>query len=333
MKKNLFIKILSVAAVALLTISTIAGCAKGSSSSSGGGGTSVKVLWMITDTDDTFRKTLSDAIVSQASAMGVSLDMIETAGSLDTELELISTAKSKGYSAIICRCADNETALQLNVTAGDIPIIYVNNQPSDDHLTGDRFIYVGSDEQQSGQYQAEYVISKLGKGNMNVIIFEGERGHSATINRTQAVKKTLKANGVNANYVFVDFANWSDTEAEKEFDIFMKTGQSVDVIFCNNDTMALGAIQGLKNYGLDYTKIPVCGVDATADGCASISAGEMAFTVLQNAEGQAAKAVEAAKVLGSGGNLSNVEGASADHKYIWVDFEPVDKSNVSKYMK
>ena len=331
MKKNLFAKLLSIAAVTLLTISTIAGCGSGSSSSSGGGGG--KVLWIITDTDDTFRKTLSDAIVAQASAQGITLDMVETAGSTDMELELISTAKSQGYSAIICRPADNATALQLNTAAGDIPIIYVNNQPGDDHLTGDKFIYVGSDEQQSGQYQAEYVISKLGTGSMNVIIFEGEKGHSATINRTQAVKKTLKANGVNANYVFVDYANWSDTEAEKEFDIFMKTGQSVDAIFCNNDTMALGAVQGLKNYGLDYTKIPVCGVDATADGCASISAGEMAFTVLQNAEGQAAKAVEAAKVLGGGGTLDNVEGASKDHKYIWVDFEPVDKSNVSKYMK
>ncbi|WP_026527355.1 substrate-binding domain-containing protein [Butyrivibrio sp. VCD2006] len=331
MKKNLFVKLLSVVAVALLTFSSIAGCANGSTSSSGGGAT--KVLWIITDTDDTFRKALSDSIVSQASALGVSLDMVETAGSIDTELELISTAKSKGYSAIICRPADNATALQLNVTAEDIPIIYVNNQPSDDHLTADKFIYVGSDEQQAGQYQAEYVVSKLGKGSMNVIIFEGEKGHSATINRTLAVKKTLKANGVNANYVFVDYANWTDTEAEKEFDIFMKTGQSVDAIFCNNDTMALGAIQGLKNYGLDYSKILVCGVDATADGCASIAAGEMSFTVLQNAEGQAAKAVEAAKVLGSGGTLDNIEGATKDHKYIWVDFEPVDKSNVSKYMK
>ncbi len=330
MKKNLFIRLLSIAAVAVLTISALAGCGSGSSSGSGGGG---KVLWLVTDVNDTFRKSLSDYIMSQAGKQGVTVDMVESGGSLDTELEQISGAKSKGYSAIICCPADNSTALQLNVASNDLPIIYVNNKPGEDHLTADKYLYVGSDEKQAGQYQAEYVVSKLGKGSMNVIIFEGEKGHSATINRTSAVKKTLKANGVNANYVFVDYANWTDTEAAEKFAVFMKTGQSVDAIFCNNDTMALGAVQALKDFGLDYTKIPVCGVDATADGCASIAAGEMAFTVLQSAEGQAAKAVEAAKVLGSGGTLDGIEGASDDHKYIWVDFEPVDKSNVSKYMK
>ncbi len=330
MKKNIFKRILSIVAVGVFAAMTIVGCGSGASSSSSGGGGG-KVLFIITDVNDTFRKTLADAVVSQASAQGVSLDMVETGGSLDTEIELISTAKSKGYSAIICRPADNATALQLNVLAGDLPMIYLNNQPSDEHLTADKYIFVGSDEYTVGVYQAEYVIKKLGTKSMNVIIFEGERGHSATIGRTASVKDTLRANGIDANYVFVDYANWSDTEAAEKFGIFLKTGQTVDAVFCNNDTMALGAIQAMKDNGLDYTKIPVCGVDATADGCASIAAGEMAFTALQNAEGQAAKAVEAAKVMGSGGSISSIEGASDDLKYIWVDFEPVDASNVSKY--
>ena len=330
MKKNIFKKIISIVAVSIFTAMAIIGCGSGASSSSSGGGGG-KVLFIITDVNDTFRKTLADAVVSQASAQGVSLDMVETGGSLDTEIELISSAKSKGYSAIICRPADNSTALQLNVVAGDTPLIYINNQPADEHLTADKYIFVGSDENTVGVYQAEYVIKKLGTKSMNVIIFEGERGHSATIGRTASVKETLKKNGIDANYVFVDYANWSDTEAAEKFNVFMKTGQTVDAVFCNNDTMALGTIQAMKDNGIDYTKVPVCGVDATADGCASIAAGEMAFTVLQNAEGQAGKAVEAAKVLGSGGSISSIEGASSDLKYIWVDFEPVDSSNVSKY--
>ena len=109
----------------------------------------------------------------------------------------------------------------------------------------------------------------------------------------------------------------------------MKTGQDVDAIFCNNDTMALGAVEGLKEFGLDCSKIPVTGVDATADGCASILAGEMAFTVLQDAKGQASAAVQAASVLGKGGDLSTVEGASEDLKYVWVPFSPVDASNAA----
>ncbi len=324
-------KIFACLLTALMLTGMIAGCGSASGgSASGGGGGGGKVLFLVPDINDTFRATLANAIVAAASSSGVTLDMVETGGDAEFEINQVMGAKAAGYSAIILRPIDGNTALQMNVASNDLPIIYVNNQPTDAHLTGNKYIYVGSDEKQAGQYQAEYVLQKLGNPKtLDVIIFEGEIGHSATIARTNSVKKTLKANGCSANYVFVDTANWSDAEAREKFAIFMKTGQNVQAIFCNNDTMALGAIEGLKDFGLDYTQIPVTGVDATADGCASILAGEMAFTVLQDAKGQANAAVQAAIVLGKGGDLSTVEGASEDKKYVWVPFSPVDKSNAA----
>ncbi len=324
-------KIFACLLIGLLACSSLIGCG---SASSGGGGSSGggKILFLITDTNDTFRSLLANSIVSAASSQGVTLDMVETGGDIQTQIDAISEAKSKGYSAIILRSADATTAPQTNTAAGDLPIVYVNNEPGVDHLEANKDIYVGSDELQAGQYQAEYVLKKLGNpSSMNVIIFQGEAGHSATLARTKAVKRTLKANGCNANYVFVDTANWSDTEAIEKFGIFMKTGQTVDAVICNNDTMALGAIEAMKEYGLDYTKIPVCGVDATSDACASILAGEMQFTVLQDAAGQAAAAVKAASVLGSGGTLDSIDGATSDGKYVYVPFVPVDSSNASQY--
>ncbi len=333
-KNRLFNRIFACVLTGALVIGALSGCgskaSSGASSGSGSGGG--KILFIMTDVEDTFRKTLSDAVVSAGKSKGVTLDMVETGSDIQQQVDLVSSAKSKGYTAIILRAADASTAPQMNGSAGDLPIIYVNSEPSIDHLTQDKYIYVGSDEYEPGKYQAEYVLKKLGNPkSLNVIIFGGEKGHPATVLRTKSVKDTLKKNGCKANYVFLDTANWSDTEALEKFRIFMKTGQSVDVIFCNNDTMALGTLEGLKEYGLDYTKIPVCGVDATADACASIAAGEMAFTAFQNAKGQAEAAVEAAMVLGNGGSISTVEGSTSDGKYVYVPFEAVDASNVSKY--
>jgi inositol transport system substrate-binding protein len=45
------------------------------------------------------------------------------------------------------------------------------------------------------------------KGEAKVVLFKGEEGHSATIGRTKAVKQTFNEKGVNAKYVFDDFAN------------------------------------------------------------------------------------------------------------------------------
>ncbi len=332
MKRNENVKRIIISLLTIvLVIGSICGCAgKTSGSTASGGGGSTKILFLMTDTNDTFRATLTDAVLAAAKSQGVTLDMVETGGDAEFETQQIMGAKAAGYSAIILRAGDASTALQMNVVSNDLPIIYVNSQPSDSHLEAGKYIYVGSDENQAGVYQAEYVLNKLGNPKtMNVIIFQGEQGHFATIARTKSVKKALKENGCDANYVFVDTANWSDAEAKEKFAIFMKTGQSVDAIFCNNDTMALGAIEGLKEFGLDYTKIPVAGVDASADGCASILAGEMAFTVLQDAKGQANAAVQAAAVLGKGGDLSTVEGTSDDLKYVWVPFSPVDSSNAA----
>ena len=328
MRKN---KILKRACACILTgimvASTLIGCGSASSGSSGSGG-GAKILFLVTDTNDTFRATLTAAVQSAAAAQGVTMDTVETGGDAEVELAQVAGAKAAGYDAIILRPGDGSMALQMNVASNGLPIVYINNQPDDSHLKSNQYIYVGSNEMDAGRYQAEYVLQKLGNPkSLNVIIFQGEAGHSATVARTRSVKKGLKDGGCDATYVFVDSANWSDAEAKEKLGIFMKTGQSVDAIFCNNDTMALGAIEGMKEYGLDYTKIPVTGVDATADGCASILAGEMAFTVLQDAKGQGAAAVQAAAVLGTGGDLSSVEGASEDKKYVWVPFTPVDKSN------
>ena len=328
MKKTFFEKIVSLCLIFAFSVTVFSGC--GSKSGNSGG---VKVKFIMTDTDDNYRKTLADAIKSQASSQGVSITEVDTGDDIDKQATEVRKAKSEGYKAIIMRLSDASTALQMNVASNDIPIIYVNAQPDDSHLKADKYVFVGSQETDAGKYQAKYVYEKLNSpSSFNAIIFEGEQGHSGTIGRTSAVKKYFRDKGVNVNFVFVDYANWSDKEAKDKFSIFMKTKQPVDAIFCNNDTMALGAVEALKENGLDYSKIPVCGVDATKDGCESISKGEMAFTVLQDANGQAKMAVKAAALLGKKQSLKDVKGVDDNHKNIWVPFKPVDSSNVSEFM-
>ena len=75
------------------------------------------------------------------------------------------------------------------------------------------------------------------------------------------------------------------------------------------------------------------GVDATADGCAAIQSGDMAFTVYQSGAGQGQAAIDAAVAIASGGSVKEIEGATDDKKYVWVPFEKVDATNVDQYIK
>ncbi len=326
-------KLLGVALICMMTMASFAGCGATSSSTNTISAKGVNIYFSVPDLDDTFRATLAEGIQSAAESLGASLTMEMCGTNTDDQVHMIEAAAASGqYDAIICRLIDASTALQMEVAAGDLPVIFVNNEPDSEYLTADKYVYVGSYEQDAGTYQAEYIWNKLGKpSSLNIIIMEGEQGHSGAIGRTNAVKYFFRDNNVDANIVFMDYANWSDTEAYEKLEIFAMTNQSFDCIFCNNDTMAIGAVKWLQDNGYDPSKYLVAGVDATADGCASIQNGGMYMTVLQDAALQGTSAVEACAVLANGKSLSTIEGTTADKKYVWVPFVPVDASNVSQF--
>lgn len=195
-------------------------------------------------------------------------------------------------------------------------------------------MYVGSNEQVAGGFQAEYVLNKLsGKQEINVVLITGPKGHSATEGRTAGVKKALQASGKKINYIFEDSADWDTDKAQKLFTLFQKTGVQADCVICNNDAMALGVIEACRQSDTDFAALSILGVDATADGCEAIRSGEMAFTVYQSGVGQGEAAVDIALRLAGHGKIEDMEGLSEDGKYVWVDFEKVDNQNVSQYGK
>ena len=257
---------------------------------------------------------------------------MDAQGVVENQVDQIQKAAKDGYDAVLCGAIDVDTAVELKASAGDMPIVFVNSRPKEQNLEKDAYMYVGSDDFTAGEFQAQYVLDQLAsKSEINVVLIKGPVAHSATAGRTKGVKKTFAASGKTINYVFEDNADWSADKAEKLFRIFLQTGRQADCVICNNDAMALGIVNACKNAGVDPGSLLILGVDATADGCAAIENGEMAFSVYQPGTGQGQAAVEAAAALVSGASTEELEGVSEDGKYVWVPFEKVDKNNVSNY--
>ena len=328
MNRRIIRKIHSVILVLGLLVMCV-GCGK----SEGSKGKNIKIFLTINEMDS-FRQTLIDAAVEEASAKGVQIEVSDAQNSIENQVELIKNASNSGYDVILCGAVSVDTTVELKACAGDVPIIFINSCPKESLLKEGQYVYVGSDEQDAGQLQAEYVLDKLSsKEELNVVIFKGPKGHSATEGRTAGVKKALNSSGKKINYVFEENANWDDKQAKELFELFLKTGSPVDCVICNNDTMALGVAEACKQANIDLKNLPILGVDATADGCAAIQKGELAFTVYQSGLGQGKKAVEMAIELSQKGNGKNVEGITENGLYVWVPFEGVFSSNVSDYAK
>lgn len=315
--------------VTVLLICVLPGCGQATQGGKGG----VKIFFSLNEMD-TFRQTLVDSAAEQAAAVGAQFVMEDAQGSIERQVEQLKNAAAGGYDVIICSPVSVDTAVQLKMSVGDIPIVFVNSCPDEKYLQAGKYVYVGSSEQVAGAFQAEYVLNKLsGRQELNVVLIKGPATHSATEGRTTGAKRALEESGRQINYVFEDSANWDTGQAQKLFELFLKTGVTADCVICNNDSMALGVMEACKNNGINCAELPILGVDATADGCAAIKSGDMAFTVYQSGSGQGHAAVDAAIQLVERGSVKDIEGSTEDGRYVWVDFERVDSSNVSQYSK
>ena len=95
-------------------------------------------------------------------------------------------------------------------------------------------------------------------------------------------------------------------------------GDDIEVVFCNNDGMALGAAAAIEAAGRTVGEnIYLLGVDALDECQEMVQAGTMTGTVLNDHIGQSHAAVDAAVAALNGEALQN---------YYWVDYLKVDKA-------
>ncbi|MBR0039048.1 MAG: substrate-binding domain-containing protein, partial [Lachnospiraceae bacterium] len=106
-------------------------------------------------------------------------------------------------------------------------------------------------------------------------------------------------------------------------DALTQFGNQIEVIFCNNDDMALGAKASIEAAGRKVgTDIYLVGVDALAEAVQAVMDGAMTGTVLNDHVGQSHTAADCAIDAANGKSLQ---------LYNWVDYVKVTPENASQY--
>ena len=150
-------------------------------------------------------------------------------------------------------------------------------------------------------------LAKLAGGKGNVVILIGDPANEAAVLRTQGCKDVVAKNPGHDGRPRSRPATGTARKASSITENWIQSGEQIDVVCANNDEMALGAIQALKNANL-LDSVLVGGVDATTDALAAMEAGELEVTVFQDAEGQGGGGVEAAVKLANGETVETDEG-------------------------
>ncbi|RUX78161.1 sugar ABC transporter substrate-binding protein [Mesorhizobium sp. M7A.F.Ca.US.006.04.2.1] len=256
-----------------------------------------------------------------------------------TQSNLFDTAITEKYDAIIFIPVDIDAGNEPieRAKAAGIPVFGSNTMVSNTALYD---AYINSDDVEAGEMLAKAVIDKAGP-QAKVVILEGMLGQSAQVQRLEGIQKVLKENpGV--TILEQNTANWSRAEAITLMENFLTShGDAIQGVLAENDEMAVGAIEGIRNHGLDPKAVPVAGVDGIKDALEAVKRGEQSMSILQDANGQAQGAIDLAlhKIVGdsykpraavwdvNGGKLAWNDGKDQHYYVPWlaVTSENVDK--------
>lgn len=280
--------------------------------------------------DNNFQTLLREGLSSRASGVdGVNLQIEDAQTDISRQLNQVNNFIVANVDAIIMTLSDSSAAPGVSEAAANagIPLVYLNLEPENVDKLPEKQAYVGSQEIDAGRLGGEAACTLLkekGKqSDAQVYILMGDLAHQASRDRTSSFKAALMAGDCKGVTIADEqSAAWTRTNAMDMTTNWVTAGRPIDVVFANNDEMAIGAIQALKASGIAMEDVIVIGIDATQDGLASMAAGELDATVFQNAKGQSASAVDAAVAL--------VRGEAVD-KQVWVPFELVTPENMADY--
>ena len=310
----------------------------GSDSGSTGGGAAAggEKITLIMSQRDEFLSSLEAGAKKAAGELGVNLVTQDANQDESKQIQYVQAAAADGQKAIIVNPINPSACQSIIDAAGDMKVVFVNRVPDDTSILNENAVYVGSDEHTSGKFQGDFLadyFKKAGKTDIKYILLRGIEGQTSTTLRSESVLQALKDNGINATETYAKSCLYDRTEALNQMgNILADKSKEFDCIICNNDSMALGAIEACKaaNRAIDF---PIVGIDATADGRQAIKDGELAMSVFQDPNGQGGGAVAAALNLINGAPLNEGTNFDVDETgfILWVPFEEVTPDNVAEY--
>lgn len=246
-------------------------------------------------------------------------------GDMAEQTNQVDTFIAQGMDVLIINLVQSSSAATVTerAEAAGIPVVYINREPdATDMAAWDKICYVGADARQSGTFQGE-IIAELpdhgdanGDGVVSYVMIVGDPENVDAQYRTQYSIEALVDAGIQVEKLFEQRGDWMQEKGQElAATALAQFGDKVDVIFCNNDGMALGAYQSIVSAGRTVGQdIYLVGVDALDECVEMVKNGEMTGTVLNDHISQSHAAVDAA--------IRYSNGASND-TYIWVDYAKV----------
>ena len=262
--------------------------------------TSLRIGVLLYRGDDTFIGTLRNSMEQAAkeyekeTGVRVTLDVRDAKRNQLTQNSQAERMIDLGCDVLCVNMVDRSAASGVidQAMESDIPIVFFNREPvAEDMNRWEKLYYVGADAKESAVLEGQ-------------ILVDAYRKNPSTLD-------TLKDGGVPIEKITGGIANWERNQASALMEQWLSDyGNKIELVLCNNDDMAIGAIDAIERAGIVAGTIKLVGIDGTPAGQEAFREGKLFGTVESSKDIYAKRIFDTAEELAMGKEVTQ-------EKYFW----------------
>ena len=277
----------------------------------------------------------------------ITINVTDAKGNSTLQNSQVDKFLSENYDIICVNIVDRTSASVIINKAKkyDVPVIFFNREPVEEDINlWDKVYYIGAKAERSGSIQGEIVLDEYNKNNSGVdknndgkiqyVMLEGEPEHQDSLIRTESTIKKLTNFGIEVEKLASDSANWQSSQAyEKTTQWINEFGNKIEVVFSNNDDMALGAISAFENANIKLEDRPIIvGIDGIPEALNCIKDGTLKGTVFNDYIGQAEMMIDISYDLKYNEDSKLLKEFSNIRQFK-TNYKKITSENVDNYIK
>ncbi|HGN0352767.1 TPA: ribose ABC transporter substrate-binding protein RbsB [Proteus mirabilis] len=232
------------------------------------------IALVISTLNNPFFVTMKDSAQKEADKLGYDLVVLDSMDNPAKELANVQDLTVKGTRLMLINPTDSDAVgnAVLMANKAKIPVVTLDRVAN----KGEVVSHVASDNRLGGKMAGDYIAEKVGN-DAKVIQLEGIAGTSASRERGEGFKQAVDAHKL--NILASQPADFDRTKGLNVMQNLLTANPSVQVVFAQNDEMALGALRALQTAG--RTDVLVVGFDGTNDGIKAVNRGVLGATIAQ----------------------------------------------------
>jgi len=213
---------------------------------------------------------MDEAVKKAADEQGnvevISTDANGDAAKLTSDVEDLV---ARGVDGLIISAGPLESApAALNsAEEADIPVVLVDRKLADGNYTS----WIGPDNETIGQQDGEFLAEQLGGQGTIAIISGGPADNTIGSARTNGMLAGIEGTDIETTRA-PEFGEWSTDGGQEVMEDVLASDQDIDAVFCENDSMCLGAQKAIRDAGRE-DQIILAGVDGQKEALKAILDG------------------------------------------------------------